>query len=167
MKTLKDALTDMLLERYDVYGEENYDQVIDLAKNNPNFKETKSGWGSSGKAFELQLGKLNLMVDFYDSTQCLYRFVDNAGNTIYESPTTTAARVDWNTLFNDTNRWFANRLGSLNDGLKSTKRSLSTAEKKYRKTNKSDDFNRFNSIERQYRGIEKSIEKMQQLSKMY
>lgn len=70
-------------------------------------------------------------------------------------------------MFNDTLNWLADTKYKFNDALKSSTQKMKTAEKKYRKTNKSDDFNRFNSIERQCIGIEKRISKIDNLIKLY
>lgn len=166
MKGLKELLLEnLLLEQ--VFEHKNYDDVVELAKTNPSFTVVKSGWGSSGRAFQLQLGKLNLIVDFIDSTQCLYMFIDDKKDELYSSATTVAEKVDWDSLFNNTLNWLVDTKYKFNDALKSSTQKMKTAEKKYRKTNKSDDFNRFNSIERQCIGIEKRISKIDNLIKLY
>lgn len=73
-----------------LFEHKNYDDVVELAKTNPSFTVVKSGWGSSGKAFQLQLGKLTLIVDFINSIECLYVFIDNNKNELYSAATTVA-----------------------------------------------------------------------------
>lgn len=168
MKALKELLLEnLLLEQMFEY--KNYDEVVKLAKNDLSFKDVKSGWGSSGHAFELQLGKsgkLTLVVDFIDSSQCLYMFVDNNKNELYCSETTTADKIDWDKLFNQTLEWLVDTKYKFNDALRFQTQKMKTAQKKYYKTNKSDDFYRLNSIERQCVGIERAISKIDELIKL-
>jgi hypothetical protein len=129
MKNLKTLLLEnILLEQ--LFEHKNYDDVVELAKINPSFTVVKSGWGSSGKAFQLQLGKLTLIVDFIDSSQCLYMFVDGNKNELYSSATTVAEKVDWDSLFNDTLNWLVDTKYKFNDALKSSTQKMKTAEKK-------------------------------------
>ena len=166
MKDLKELLLEnLLLEQ--LFEHKNYNEVEELAKTNPSFTVVKSGWGSGGRAFQLQLGKLTLMVDFINSIECLYMFIDDNKNELYSSATTVAEKVDWDNLFNNTLNWLADTKYKFNDGLKHSTQKMKAAEKKYRKTNKSDDFNKFHSIERQCAGIEKSISKIDSLIKLY
>ena len=129
--------------------------------------QTSYWWGSSGKAFELKLGKLTLVVDFINLFECLYMFVDDDKNKLYGSPTTVAERDDWDKLFNQTLNWLADKKHDLQDGLRYSTQKMKTAEKKYRRTHKSDDFNTFDSIERQCMSIEKNIQKIDNLIKLY
>ena len=168
MKALKELLLEnLLLEQMFEY--KNYDEVVKLAKTDLSFKDVKSGWGSSGHAFELQLGKsgkLTLVVDFIDSSQCLYMFVDNNKNELYCSETVTADKVDWDKLFNQTLDWLVDTKYKFNDALRHTTQKLKMAQKKYYKTNKSDDFNNFKNIERRCMGIESTISKIDELIKL-
>lgn len=167
MKNLKDLLNENLLLEKQTFAYTNYNEVVELAKANPSFTVVKSGWGGSGKAFELKLGKLTLVVDFINLFECLYMFVDDNKEALYSSPTTVAERVDWDKLFNQTLNWLADKKYELQDGLRYSTQKMKTAEKKYRRTNKSDDFNTFNSIERQCMGIERKIQKIDNLIKLY
>lgn len=168
MKNLKDTLNENLLLEKQTFAHTNYNEVVELAKANPSFTVVKSGWGgSSGKAFELKLGNLTLVVDFLNLFECLYMFVDDKKEALYSSPTTEAERVDWDKLFNQTLYWLADKKRDLQDGLRYSTQKMKTAEKKYRRSNKSDDFNTFNSMERQCMGIEKKIQKIDNLIKLY
>lgn len=167
MKNLRDLLNENLLLEKQTFAYTNYNEVVELAKANPSFKEIKSDWGAEGRAFELQLGKLTLVVDFLNSFECKYMFVDKNENTLYSSALREAERVDWDKLFNNTLDWFNDNKHNFNDALKQSTQKLKMAERKYRRTNKSGDFDTFNSIERQCMGIEKNISKIDNLIKLY
>lgn len=166
MKTLKELLLENLLLE-ESFECKNYDDVVELAKNNPSFNVVKSGWGSSGKAFELQLGKLNLVVDFVDSRQCIYMFVDNNKNQLYSPEATVAEKVDWDKLFNNTLDWLVDTKYHFMDALKYSTQKAKAAERKYHKTDNPNDFNTLKSMESRCRGIEGTISKIDNLIKLY
>lgn len=167
MKHLRDLLNENLLLEKQTFAYTNYDEVVELAKNNASFKDVKSGWGSSGKAFELQLGTLNLIVDFANSSECLYMFVDNNKDELYCSEAIVARKVDWDKLFNDTKTWLVEKKHNLQDGLKYSTQKMKTVEKKYERSRTSDDFHRFDSWRRQCNGIQMAIERIDDLIKLY